>query len=352
MTLKFSKHLLLLAVLFALTARMQAQVEITSEDLPGPNENYQLVNVSSLELSNYSEPGGGQVWDFSNLTPITNETAAFGTVSSAPFAYQFLFNNPFDSDHQATHITEGEGIDLVAVSIDEFFFFYKKTASSYNIVGYGGTVSGIPIPSQTNPIDVVYELPMNYEDTHASFSTWNVEIPTLGSYFQEQDRSYEIDAWGTITTPAGTYDALRLRMEIVAEDSVFVDTFGQGFTFTRVTTSYQWLAPGEGVPVFEITESDFGAPTARYKSDEEVPISVPEASDRQVASISPTLCDTHFKVSGQDSGVPVLLFDLQGRQLAQFNQATFCDLSGLPAGCYIAVLQSQGKPHSERLIIR
>lgn len=345
------RFILLATFLSSFLADISAQISIQSSDLPNNGSTYGVANAAVLDVDDYTVAGANQTWDFSNLTPISEETVVYGSVSSAPFAYQFLFNNPFAPDHQATHTIEGEGIDLGVVSIDQFYFFFKNTPSEYNIVGYGGTISGIPIPSQTNPIDVVYDLPVEFGNEHSSFSAWSVDIPTLGSYAQEQLRTYTADGWGTVITPAGTYEALRVRMVTETEDSIYVETFGNGFSFQREAIAYQWLTLEGGIPVLEITEA-FGAATARYRVAE-LPDGVENTSGRQAVSLYPTLCTSHFEVQGNALDQPVLLYNLQGQLVRNYGQANGrFDVFGLTAGCYLVILRENGLPTTRKITVQ
>ncbi len=330
---------------------LSAQVQITASDLPSGPASYPVANALEIDLPDYDSPGGNQTWDFSMLTPINTENDTYVAISSAPFAYQFLFNNPFTPNYQATHAIEGEGIDLGFVSIDEFFFFFKNTPDQYTIVGYGGTLSGIPIPAQTNPIDVVYQLPINFGDEHASYSEWQVSLPTLGQYEQKQNRSYTVDAYGTVITPAGSFDALRMRMQIDTEDFIQIDGFGDGFTFERQSISYQWLTPGEGIPVLEVTEF-FGQPTVRYKTSSTPVDVVDRPSDREVATLTPSLCTTQFKIHGAAKAETLQLFNSSGACVQVWNNQSTFDVSGLPAGCYIALYSVEGMQRSQRIMIQ
>lgn len=327
-----------------------AQISIQSSDLPNSGSSYGVANAAVIN-DDYTLGGANQSWNFADLVPLNEEIVTFGSVSSAPFTYQFLFNNPFDQDHQATHTIQGDGIDLGFLSIDQFYFFYKNTPTQYNIVGYGGTISGIPIPSQTNPIDVVYALPVEFENAHSSTSAWSVEIPTLGSYDQAQVRSYTVDGWGTVTTPAGTYEALRVRMVTETEDSLFIETLGNGITFQRDAVAYQWLTVDGGIPVLEITET-FGAATARYRL-EDLPDGVAAPYGRQAATLHPTLCTTHFEVQGNALDQPVLLYNLSGQLVRNYGAANGrFDVFGLAAGCYLVVLRENGLPTTRKITVQ
>ena len=61
------------------------------------------------------------------------------------------------------------------------------------------------------------------------------------------------DAWGTLTTPFGTFQTVRIVTKLIDHDSVaFGGTPGQGFDIP-LTREYKWLAKGQHVPVLTIT---------------------------------------------------------------------------------------------------
>lgn len=328
---------------------LRGQITIESTDLPSAPFTFPVADAAGIDLPEYQEGGEGLTWDFSAIEPLATSDLNYVGISETPTTYQFFFNSPFVPQYQATHANEGEGIDLVFVTIDDFFFFYKNTGSSYNIVGYGGTVNGIPIPSQTNPIDIVYTFPMTYGQTHESASAWDIEIPTIGSYAQSLNRSYEVDGWGTVITPAGTFEAIRVRMVTEIEDNLFIEALGQELSFNRNSIAYQWLAPGQGIPVIEITET-FGAATVRYKTDNSTITHVTK-SDREVVRLYPTLCSHQLFIEGWAAGDRFDLYNLKGQRVRSFDQAQEVSVSGLPAGCYIAVIERENRVVLQQKII-
>lgn len=333
------------------SASLMAQPVITSSDLPSGVVTFPMVNALPVQLPNYQQGGAAQVWDFSTLSPLITENDQFIGISQTPFLYQFLFNSPFTPQYQATHAIEGEGIDLGFISIDQFFLFFKNTPTQYNLVGYGGTLSGIPVPSQTNPIDVVYALPISYNDTHSSYSEWGVTLPTFGTYEQKQTRTYTVDGYGTVITPVGTYEALRLRMQQDIEDFIQIEGFGDGFTFEREIVAYQWLVPGQGVPVIEVTET-FGQPTSvRYKADS-TPVGLAEASAQQGVKVYPTLCTDRLTIEGVQLGDRIELFTTSGQLVRTWNDGLNCSVSGLPAGCYLLSISTSGQHFTEKIMVQ
>lgn len=350
MTIKHLPMRLYFTTVLLFTASfLAAQPIIESSDLVSGPGSFNVVDALGASSDVYEVAGANQTWDFSDLQALNPTTIDYVSVSGAPFGYQFFFNSPFTPNYQATHAIEGEGIDLVAVTIDEFFFFYKNTPTQYNIVGYGGTVNGIPLPAQTNPIDVVYALPVEYGNTHSSYSEWGIEIPTVGTYRQRQNRSYEVEGYGTVITPEGSFEALKLRVELQTEDSLYVDFIQQGLTFQRESIVYTWLAEGEGVPVLEITET-FGQTTVRYKAA--TPIGIAEAAHPSGIQLWPTLCSEGFWVDGLTAPYQVELFTLDGKLAKSFNGLPYCSVNDLAPGAYLVAIRSGQSVETRKIIVQ
>ncbi len=73
-----------------------------------------------------------------------------------------------------------------------------------------------------------------------------------------------MDGWGSLTTPYGTFDVIRVRSEITAHDSIYADTLGIGFSFDPpLAIEYKWLGAGQRIPLLQIntTIPAFGTET-------------------------------------------------------------------------------------------
>ena len=69
-----------------------------------------------------------------------------------------------------------------------------------------------------------------------------------------------VDGWGTLITPFGTFNTLRVVSELTGKDSLFLDTLGFGFSFPRAKTrEYKWLATNGKIPVLQINTNVNGA---------------------------------------------------------------------------------------------
>jgi len=104
--------------------------------------------------------------------------------------------------------------------------------------------------------DVVYRFPISYgnaADVSNSLLTTPAALASSGYFSQQRRRTSQPDAWGTLTTPFGTFQTVRLVTTLADHDSIaFGGTPGQGLDLPLVRT-YQWLAKGVHVPVLAIT---------------------------------------------------------------------------------------------------
>ncbi|MFM7770417.1 MAG: T9SS type A sorting domain-containing protein, partial [Bacteroidota bacterium] len=178
-------------------------------------------------------------------------------IATTPFAYQIFFNSPFDPNHNsdfAQGITSlGGNFGQLPITLEDLYNYYQNSTQRYAITGIGATVNGIPIPSQGNPIDIIYQYPLTFGDYMSHDSQQVIEIPTLGYRKTEQTRINEVDGWGTINVFGTPYESIRVKTTIYASDSIYVETFGFGFQFDRpVAVEYKWLVHEWRVPVVQV----------------------------------------------------------------------------------------------------
>lgn len=268
------------ALLFAVTS--QAQITIGLAEMPAANDQLVQVKAVTNPFINYAATGAGFTWNFPNLSADGDETTNYRTVASTNFVYAIVYADIFFNSDRANHAEPGTDIAFSQfLPIEDPYTFRYRSNSQYKTVGFGAAVSGIPIPIVFDQHDVIYELPLAFGNTSFSASSYSVDIPSVGSYRFEQDRSNEVDGWGVITTPGGVFDVLRVRTTLDIRDSLL------GVAVNRpVVREYKWLAQGLRVPVMQVnTTSIFGAEvvTAIYYYD--VPRSVEVA-----APLATTLC--------------------------------------------------------------
>lgn len=232
-----------------------SQITILNSDMPVPNQIYQMIDA----VPNSNDPaltGSNYFWDYADLEELENVPDTAHAVENVPDIFQLFFNNPFIYPDYVSNIAfRGQDLSLGAINAVDLLNFYRISSSSYEITGFGTELNGTPIPVLYEPKDIVYEFPMNYLDSSHSFAHFEVEIPTLGYWEEDIDRVNEVDGWGVVTTPAGSFEVLRVKTTLNLTDSVYIDLLMAGTTIVQPTRiEYKWIAKNMGVPVLSVTD--------------------------------------------------------------------------------------------------
>lgn len=241
-----------------LATAAHAQITIGQNEMPHANDLLLRTRAFTNPFIDYATTGAAHVWDFSNLTVNTADTAEYLTVASTNFVYAITYADLFFNPNRANHAKRGVDIPFNQfLPISDPYTFLYRSSSVYRKVGYGVELGGLPVPILMEDQDVIYELPLQFGDNSADFSSYNLDIPGLGYYGFSQDRTNEVDGWGAITTPAGSFDVLRVKTTLNITDSIAVDSLGVGFAVDRpVVREYKWLAQGLRVPVLQINTTE------------------------------------------------------------------------------------------------
>lgn len=246
------KKLFTLILLVTIGTFTNAQITITNSDMPSGGDTNRFSLAAPTTAVDLTLTGPNYTWDFSGLQSTSQDIDTFLSVTSTPLVYLLVFG--FNSN------LASRGIDLAAVQalpVSDVYNFYNKSANNFKQKGFGATISGITTPISYINDDVIYDFPVNFGNQDSSDSNYSLIIPGLASAIGSQHRVNVVDGWGSITTPYGTFNALRVVSTLTGEDSVYLDTLGFGFSAARpLTREYKWLANGMDIPVLQINTSD------------------------------------------------------------------------------------------------
>lgn len=275
-----NKSLPLLCILMMFSGlSSQAQITITNTDMPSPGDIIRFSTASNNTTVNLAQNGANQTWDFSSLQPTGQSLDTFLSVTSTPITYLFAFG--LNSNLAA------RGIQLSSIGflpVADAYSFYNKGATAFRQKGFGAEVNGLPIPVPYTNDDDIYTFPLSFGDLDTSDSDYAISIPGQGSASGNQRRINNVDGWGSVITPYGTFSALRVVSTLTGEDSLYLDTLGFGLNLPRpLTKEYKWLANGQDIPVLQIntTTNNFGVETVsliKYRDSLRVFASLPEIS--------------------------------------------------------------------------
>ncbi|MFM2190092.1 MAG: hypothetical protein RL491_478 [Bacteroidota bacterium] len=253
------KKVLLAFSLVCIANFSHAQITIGSSAIPAANDTFRFSNAQITAAIDPVPTGANYTWDFSFLQPVSQDIDTFRTVSSTGGTYALYFADLAFNSNRANQAKKGNlGVPNVplggGVTVSDVIAFYYKSSTLYQQTGYGATINGIGVPIGFNTKDVLYRFPMNFGDTDTSPSDFNINIPNLGYYGHDQVRVSEVDGWGTLITPYGTFNTLRIKSRITGTDTLFLDTLGFGFNFpSPETIEYKWLGTTKNIPLLQIT---------------------------------------------------------------------------------------------------
>lgn len=350
-------HFRNILALLVLPSQLCAQITIGPADMPsvGDTMRYHTALPGGIDTD---DTGPGHVWDFSALEPLEEGADTAVAVNSTPFAYQFFFNNGLlYPNYQADFAMKGPSIGIEGFSLQNVYDYYKKSDSGYRNVGFGATINGIPTSVRRIPVDVIHAFPLEYGDEDEGFSAFEVNVPTLLFFGQEQWRSNLVDGWGTLILPTATFEVLRVRTVLQRRDTVFIEALGQGFGFDEPeTVEYKWLAQGMDAPVLKVT-TVAGVPTeVRFFHDPDLNTGIQEtALPALIAYPNPASEEAWVAIPhGAEGQLEVL--DAAGRVVATHSARGGVRIriavAGLAGGHYVLRLHGEGFRHHGRLFVQ
>ena len=254
------KYLLLILISFTLSFPAMTQVTLTSADMPQPGDTLRI-SMTDQVPGGYSLSGSGVTWDLSSLEPLTQRVESFVPMTSVPTMYQFVFV-PFVVANLAS--PNDLNLPVTGLPVTDSYSFYKNSADGFDEAGSAMKVSAFPLMLKYDVPDRLYSLPLTSESEWNSSACAEFSLPGLVYFSNEKIRTSAVDAWGTLITPFGTFNTLRVKSVLVEHDSVAIDTLGIQMPVTRNITEYKWLAPGQGIPVLSISEEG-GVISAMYR---------------------------------------------------------------------------------------
>jgi len=227
-----------------------SQITINENDMPSANDIYITSTTNSIN-SYYDSTGTNYYWDFSDLTPNNQKVDTFVSSFSTNAAYAVVFFN--------TIAVPGRDFPnmIPQITITDVYDFFKLSSSKYVKKGMGAKVNSVPMPMQFDNDMMIYTLPLNYGNVDSSTSSYGLSIPNFGYYGQTIKRVNYTEGWGTVVTPFGIFNALKVRSELQYTDTFYYDSFGYGTTINRNETEYQWISNNMGIPVLTVTKANF-----------------------------------------------------------------------------------------------
>jgi hypothetical protein len=254
---------------------------------------------------------------------------------------------------------------IPTVELTDSYLFIKVTDMDMREVGYGVTLEGVPLPIQLQQIDTIYRFPLEYGDLDSAHSLLSIDVPNLGYLMVSKFRRNTVDGWGTLTTPYGEFQTLRVKTEIVEYDSLYSDSLGIGMPLTRNIIEYKWLANGFPEPVLQVTEEGFIITAAYVDSVRSTFLGVPEVKKRiNGFSVFPNPSSDYLSLSYElfeDADVKISVYSIYGNEMKRFaqtkqerglyNRVLYLKENGFRPGIYLVRLTIDNVPYVKRIVL-
>lgn len=346
--MRFIWPLFVLCLLISPAANGQPVLD--SGDLPQGGTTYVRANAAPpFDTGNLEASGPNLTWDYSALLATGDAETEYFPLSEASFTTQFVFAS---SDHFTAFELPDFGEDF-ALPISGATTFREFGSNAYKTVGLGITTDFLDLPVIYEDDEELLPLPLVYGATLEGTSAFTVELPEILYYSTDQTSDIEVDAWGTLLLPGGSFDCLRVTRNFSAQDSVNIPAFDTGFSIPREGTVYEWYAAGEGMPVLSVqTFADIPAVWQFKPGTSEIGSFMPIPSEWNVGP-SPLYSGTNLRCAGLQNRA-IVVSDLQGKRW--YSGIPPCDANGAfltttgwPSGMFL--IQDLASGQSARVIL-
>ncbi|MGP8216113.1 MAG: T9SS type A sorting domain-containing protein [Bacteroidia bacterium] len=339
--------------LVAFATQASAQITITQNDMPTSG----LTVVSGVDSTSGFTPtaasSSAQTWNFSTLKAKHFYTTNFMLPSATAYASVF---------------TSATLADSTLDSIGHYFF--DVSGSQFAVVGSeqitSSTVSGstykFHVEMPLSPAYVQSYLPATY--TSPTLTTLDGESKgsqtfnqSIGGGLVTAEKANvtitywdTIDAWGTLTTPKGTFPVLRQSHWYTTKDSLSIEDILGSWSSESVTVTksheYDWYTNGAGYILAQMVMDTTSTKVEYMQWDTTaMPTGINELSNLSKVTAFPNPCSSQITfMAPAAEGQFIHVYDVTGRELSQvemkngmniLNTASFAD------GMYLYTLEDK-----------
>ncbi len=324
------------------STRLNAQIQVTNTNLPHAGDMVWLSRASGSGIADPALTGTNYTWDYSALQYQNQKLDSFLSVTATTFAYQLYFNNIFIYPENKSTVALAAP-DIVVpggqVTITDVDNFFRLNSSEYVQTGFGATINSIPTSVRYDPnkdMDLLYKLPLNYGNgPDSSFSSYNISISNI-YYGSKRHRKNVIDGWGTVITPYGSFNSLRIISTSVVQDSINYNGFGSNLP-VRNEVEYKWITQNHAEPVLSILKTNGNTTSVQYLDAQKF-AGVQTISGNKDFNIYPTVVRDELKINFASFDKYVLqIFSVDGkliREIKTSDATLIIDVNDLASGVY------------------
>ena len=342
-----------LIALVTLSTGVYSQITVSVSDFAVAGDTVRISQAPAGGLD-FASTGANFTWDFSALTAASQYLKEYNPIGFASLLVFGTYGPIAPSNYRASYFNPTNDLPLdqlsqfLPVTLSDLNQYTKRMVDSITSLGYSISVNGQGVPFKSDTIETRYKLPLHYNDSHYSRGYTFIDLNPVIDFKikQYRQRTTTVDGWGTIITPKGTFQALRLRHDIAEIDSIYQTFFGAGQWFGTPPIQrieYEWFANGEKEWILKATETNGNINQVEYQ---EAYLGLDASINEQALDINiapnPTTNTLEISVSALIESVE--MFDELGRNVLSIKgvntPSLHLDVSHLSSGTYRVVLSS------------
>ena len=341
-----------------------AQITVTDSDIISVGDIvYQAVDSLPSNSITIGNSGANQTWDFSSLQDM--EVDIIEVISPV--------GTPYENIHPDANM---------CVEIDDELMYLDKSSTGLEMVGYGD----IPLNMLMIPLPLVYGLSQqNGPNTIMDSVFSNMFLPdsiapfiSLNPTYDQVDSlkitavitsEFNVDAWGNVTIPLGTFDALRLQVEETSTTDFYAycsSSLGLGGGWysvpaqifpseTEVANRYQWWSNDPSVK-FMLAELEMDSLINNVEFVTFLTTPPTSASNLESVKVNvyPNPTSKDLMITTDLINCSYNLTDVKGSKLScnEFNNSTVIDLSTYSSGTYfLKVYTEEGDVITKKVVV-
>jgi len=350
------KSLLLFFVVFFLISGIKAQITLCAGDFPhaGLSVDYMVADDSTNALNSLitiGNPGANGVYNVSGISTHINDTMVISYLQPS-----------------ATPFPSFQGTADLAMFWKAFTIFGDTSVwqwSYFNSNATGLTLTGVGVIMDTSYFSHLVHGPLQYFTPQLSNPLQIMSSNfALGYTYHDSTKSHilltsfpqlviaskvivdlEIDGWGTLTTPMGTYNVLRAKQtRTQAEAFIQPADTNTNYDYSDYTYTYQYIyyAKGIGTPIAEVNMDASFTNVYKVKYANVLPMTVNNKALNPEISVYPNPAADFITVQCP-AAVQTEIINSYGQLIRVIDKSCQkVDVSGLAPGMYLIRAKTDG----------
>ncbi len=259
------KTVLLISALGLLTAA-NAQISITSTDVAAPTTVIYQANDTLHTGISVGSAGASQTWNMSTLATNWIDTLTFLPYSAAPNALFSTANLLVKQGWQGNYAYAVNGAASLRILGDSATVNVMGTNIAVNQRNFPAEkLATYPFTYNSNFVNNYRTFAKFYYGQTVTYMGLQVQVDSIRDH-STTNKTVVVDAWGTLTTPLGTYPVIRSKETKIVHDTsdayVVIPFIGSSWqnvsTSADSVTQYTWWANGLGFTLATATMDSTG----------------------------------------------------------------------------------------------